>query len=175
LLVFERQSLPLQETSSAADRIIDALDMALEDEERQREATYQPNLLMGGVSGNQHVLRTISDIRANDQEAALTTLPFLDSLKLLEMVPEWLEDASKVEQSVRVAVVLLKAHQIKLAASPSVRPVLAQLQQSMRARVQVSKNMMGFNLAGLQHLNAKARVTQGVPVVPPVKRKVAGM
>lgn len=164
----------LQETSSAADRIIDALDMALEDDERSREGAYQPNLLMGGLSGSNFVLRTISDIRANDQEAALTTLPFLDALKILGMIPEWLKDFSKVEQSVRVAVVLLKVHQVKLTASPSVRPVLARLQQSMRARVQVYKNVMGFNLAGLQHLNAKARAAKAVPVALPVKRKAVG-
>ena len=165
-----------QETATATDRILDALDMAADDADRRKEADYQPNLLLMGLSGEAHVLATVAGIRANDLEAALTMLPFTDALRVLEMVPQWLHDTSKVELSVRVAVLLLKAHQAKLMATPAMRPTLAALQASLRARVQAFKNVMGFNLAGLQHLAAKAKaVAADGALTLPEKRKAAGM
>lgn len=160
----------MQETGSVADRILDALAMAADDAARRQEADYQPNLLLMGLSGPQHVLKTVAGVRANDLEPALTTLPFTDALTILEMVPGWLADVSKVELSVRVAVLLLKAHQAKIMASPSTRPTLAKLQVSLRNQVQAFKNVMGFNLAGLQHLSARSRVDAATATVPS-KRK----
>jgi Dip2/Utp12 Family len=164
----------MQETASAADRIIDALDMAADDAERRAEAAYQPNVLMLGLSGPQFVLRAVADVRASDLEATLTTLPYTDALALLEMVPAWLGDAGHVELSVRAAVVLLGAHQAQLRASPAARPLLARLQARLRGRVQALRNVMGYNLAGLQHLHAKARGAAGAPEALPVKRKALG-
>lgn len=166
----------MQETATATDRILDALDMAADDADRHKEADYQPNLLLMGLTGEQHVLATIAGIRANDLEPALTMLPFTDALRVLEMVPGWLKDTSRVELTVRVAVMLLKAHQAKLMATPAMRPTLAALQTSLRARVQAFKNVMGFNLAGLQHLGtkAKAAAVEGALALPE-KRKAAGI
>ena len=160
----------VQETSTAADHIIDALDMAADDAERRVEASYQPNMLMLGFSGPQFVHKAIADVRASDLEATLTTLPYPDALKLLAMVPVWLEDASRVELTVRVAVMLLTVHQAQLRASPALRPMLATLQVQLRGKVQALKNVMGYNLAGLNHVNATTRVALGM-VAPPVKRK----
>ena len=166
----------MQETVTAADRIIDALDMAADDAARCADdgAAHQPNVLMLGLSGAQCVLRAVAEVRASDLEATLTTLPYPDALKLLEMAPEWLADASKVELCVRVAVMLLTAHQAQLRASPAVRPMLATLQHCLRGRVQAFRNVMGFNLAGLQHLNAKAQAASGTGGILPVKRTLLG-
>jgi U3 small nucleolar RNA-associated protein 12 len=161
----------LQETAVASDRIIDALDMASVDTERAQKAGYRPNPLMLGLSGSQYVLRTIADIRASDLEASLIPLPFPDALQILEFAPDWLSDMSRVELTVRVVVLLLQTHHAQLAASPACRPLLVQLQGNMRTQVQVFKNVMGFNLAGLRHIRARSLARSQVPQAKLLKRR----
>ena len=165
--------LSAQESSEASDRIINALDMAAAETEAVAEAggSHAPNPLLMGLSGSQYVLRAVSDVRANDLEPTLMTLPFPDALRILEMAREWLRDALKVELTIRVVVILLHAHQAQFAASPACRPLLAELQRAMRGRVQALKNVMGFNLAGLQHVHGRAAARSQAPQALPVKRK----
>lgn len=164
----------MQESAAASDRIIAALDMAAAEAEATQAAgggSHQPNPLLMGLSGSQYVLRAVADVRANDLEPTLMTLPFPDALRILEMAREWLADASRVELTIRVVVILLHAHQAQFAASPACRPLLAALQRGMRGRVQALKNVMGFNLAGLQHVHGKAAARSRAPQALPVKRK----
>ena len=165
----------MQETASAADRIVDALDMAADDAKRLAAEHPAPrNVLLRGLSGPAYVLHAIAEVRASDLEATLTTLPYPDALKLLEMAPGWLPDASQMELAARVAVTLVTAHQARLRASPDSRPLLVALQRQLRARVQAARNVMGFNLAGLRHIQRQAQVAAGDDAALPVKRKAMG-
>ncbi|TXG58421.1 hypothetical protein EZV62_016250 [Acer yangbiense] len=88
-----------QETITATDSIIEALDMAEEELERlaQHEeektrvnvAEFQPDIRMLGLSPSDYVLRTVSSVNTNDLEQTLLALPFSDALKLLSYLKDW--------------------------------------------------------------------------------------
>ena len=158
------------ETVSAADAIVEALDMAATEEERIEEAlteaqrrgkgkeTAAPptnvamNPLMLGLSPSEYVLRSVSQVRGSELEQAILLLPFTDALRLLGYLPPWLRRGSQVELLCRVATLLLRVHMQQLMATPAARPVLTELQGLLRSRVQGLKDTMGFNLAAIEHL-----------------------
>lgn len=73
----------------------------------------------------------------------------------------------------RVAVLLLKIHHAQLAATPSCRGVLTSLRTLLRGRLQSFKNVMGFNIAAVRHLQHQLH-ERGAPGTGslPVKRKL---
>ncbi|KAE8692506.1 putative phosphatidylinositol-4-phosphate 5-kinase [Hibiscus syriacus] len=80
-----------QETLTATDSIIDALDVAEvelkriaeheEEQARGKVAEFQPNMIMLGLSPSDYVLCALSNISTNDLEQTLLALPFSDALK----------------------------------------------------------------------------------------------
>eukprot|EP00878_Enallax_costatus_P043401 GHUV01051372.1.p1 GENE.GHUV01051372.1~~GHUV01051372.1.p1 ORF type:complete len:136 (+),score=73.92 GHUV01051372.1:83-490(+) len=110
------------ESVSAADTIMDALDVAAHEQESEQEyqaavraaqqsaaaaatgkkaAAAVPkrppsNPLMLGLSADAYVLRSVSSVRANDLEQALLLLPFGDALRLLQWICGWLRQGSQV-------------------------------------------------------------------------------
>lgn len=88
----------MQDALTAADQVMEALELAGHEEEAQQEAGYQPNVLLRGQEPGQYVLQVVRAVRSHDLEAALTVLSFPDALKLLNYVSRWLEDASAVRR-----------------------------------------------------------------------------
>ncbi len=82
-----------------------------------------------------------------------------------------------------MATLLLRLHMQQLMGTPAARPLLLDLQQLLHARVQELKDVMGFNLAAMNHLQRGLRERQGQPAagdvvaaaaaVLPLKRKAA--
>lgn len=62
----------------------------------------------------------------------------------------------------RVATLLLRLHMQQLMGTPSARPTLIELQALLHQRVQELKDLMGFNLAALNHLQRELRERAGV-------------
>ncbi|KAI9153754.1 hypothetical protein LWI28_016063 [Acer negundo] len=151
-----------QETITATDSIIEALDMAEEELERlaQHEeektrvnvAEFQPDIRMLGLSPSDYVLRTVSSVNTNDLEQTLLALPFSDALKLLSYLKDWTLNPDKVELVCRVATVLLQIHHHQLISTPAARPVLTVLKDILYARVKECKDTLGFNLAAMDHI-----------------------
>ncbi|KAG0623863.1 hypothetical protein M758_3G207300 [Ceratodon purpureus] len=147
-----------QETLTAADSIIEAVDMADSEIERLRlhkesnkgkEDTFQPNVLMLGLSPPAYVLRAISSVRPSDLEQALLSLPFSDALKLLNYTQEWIASGNQVELVCRVVVMLIRIHHSQLTATSSARATLSSLHPVIHAGVQKLKDVMGYNSAGM--------------------------
>lgn len=80
---------------------MEAVDVALRDEEARRSEGAPANVLMLGLTPAHYVLRAVRAVRSNHLEAALTVLPFPDALKLLEYVPTWVQDSSAVRATSR--------------------------------------------------------------------------
>jgi U3 small nucleolar RNA-associated protein 12 len=82
-------------------------------------------------------------------------LPFSDALRLLTYLPEWLQQhagGAHAELSCRTAVLLLRLHHAQLIATAGARHVLLKLRRYLRPAVQALKDTMGFNAAGLRHI-----------------------
>ncbi|KAL6987316.1 Dip2/Utp12 protein [Sarracenia purpurea var. burkii] len=151
-----------QETITATDSIIEALDMAEAELKRIAEhevekargkvMDFQPNILMLGRSPSDYVLHAVSNVHTNDLEQTLLALPFSDALKLLSYLKEWALIPDKVELVCRVATLLLQLHHNQLITTPAARPVLTLLKDILHARVKECKDTLGFNLAAMDHL-----------------------
>lgn len=151
-----------QETLSATDSIIDALDVAEvelkrlaeheEEKTRGQPTEFQPNVIMLGLSPSDYVLRAISNVNTNDLEQTLLALPFSDALKLLNYLKDWIPNPDKVELVCRLATVLLQTHHSQLVCTPAARPLLTVLKDILYARVKECKDTIGFNLAAMDHL-----------------------
>ncbi|KAL4429403.1 hypothetical protein ABPG77_005177 [Micractinium sp. CCAP 211/92] len=182
------------ETVTAADDIIEALDLAAEEDERMKEFEEDKarnpkakppaaNPLLLGQSPSAYVLRVVARVRSAELEQALLLLPFTDALRLMRYLVSWLRQGGQVELLCRVATLLLRLHMQQLMGTPAARPLLLDLQQLLHARVQELKDVMGFNLAAMNHLQRGLRERQGQPAagdvaaaaaaVLPLKRKAA--
>jgi hypothetical protein len=60
--------------------------------------------------------------------------------------------ARQVELCCRVAALLVRLHHAQLVATPSARGPLVALQRLLRARTGGLKDVLGFNMAGIEHL-----------------------
>ena len=147
------------ETVSAADSIVEALDMAASEEERikesqqaMRESEYVANPLLLGLSPSNYVLRAISRVRASDLEQALLLVPFMDALRLLDFCTSWLDQGANVELLARVSILLCRVHLQQLMATPSARATLFELRSLLQARLNEMKDTWGYNAAALEFL-----------------------
>uniref|UniRef100_A0A2N9HX64 Small-subunit processome Utp12 domain-containing protein n=1 Tax=Fagus sylvatica TaxID=28930 RepID=A0A2N9HX64_FAGSY len=151
-----------QETVTATDSIIDALDVAevelkriaehQEEKTRGKVAEFQPNAIMLGLSPSDYVLRALSGVHTNDLEQTLLALPFSDALKIMSYLKDWTSNPDKVELVCRVATLLLQTHHDQLVTTPAARPVLTVLKDILYARIKACKDTLGFNLAAMDHL-----------------------
>ena len=153
------------ETVSAADAIVEALDMASAEEERIREAadksetSITPNPLLLGLSPSDYVLRAVSRVRGSELEQALLLIPFLDALRLLQFVCLWLKRGGNIELLARVAILLCRVHMQQLMATAAARTTLLEIRHLIQSRLQNVKDIWGFNVAGMEYL--KRQVENG--------------
>ncbi|KAL6521171.1 Dip2/Utp12 protein [Orobanche gracilis] len=88
------------ETVTAADSIMEALDIAEqelkriaeyeEDKLKGKVADFRPNkIIMGDNSPSDFVLKAVSKVQTNDLEQALLALPFSDSWRVLSYWNDW--------------------------------------------------------------------------------------
>uniref|UniRef100_A0A0E0CVA4 Small-subunit processome Utp12 domain-containing protein n=1 Tax=Oryza meridionalis TaxID=40149 RepID=A0A0E0CVA4_9ORYZ len=162
-----------KETVTAADAIIDALDTAEEEVKRldqHREGqnngngtTFQPNVIMQGQSPSDYVLNVVSNVRPNDLEQALLSLPFSDALKIMSYLKEWSMVPLKVELVCRVCLVLLQTHHSQLTTTPSARSILTELKGILYSRVKECKDAIGFNLAAMDHIKELLAMRSDAP------------
>ncbi|CAA7391314.1 unnamed protein product [Spirodela intermedia] len=150
------------ETLTKADLLIEALDVAdvelkrveqHEEEMRHGKASaLQPNPIMNGLSPSDYVLDKLSRIQPNDLEQTLLSLTFSDTLKIMSYLKGWASIPNKVELICKVTTVLLQTHHSQLTATPAARPILSVLKETLHERVEECKDMLGFNLAAMDHL-----------------------
>lgn len=167
------------ETVSAADALVEALDLAISEEKRMKEdKNPQENPLLLGLTPSEYVLRALEQVRGSELEQALLLVPFTDSLTLLNYLATWLKHTSKIELVCRATVLLLRLHMEQLMATPSARPLLGELRTLLHKRMQQYKDYMGFNIAGLEHLQriidhkkTKGRIEIAAAAVAQLKRK----
>ncbi|KAL5218936.1 hypothetical protein ABZP36_019620 [Zizania latifolia] len=162
-----------KETVSSADAIMDALDTAEEEvkrldqhKEEQKNgkgAKFQPNILMQGHSPSDYVLSVVSNVRPNDLEQALLSLPFSDALKLMSYLKEWSLVPLKIELVCRVCLVLLQTHHNQLTTTPSARSMLTELKDILYRRVKNCKDAIGFNLAAMDHIKELLSMRSDAP------------
>ncbi|KAM3325172.1 WD repeat-containing protein 3-like [Capsicum chacoense] len=150
-----------QETLTATDVIIEALDMAdaelkrvaehQDDKSKGRVSEFRPNILMLGLSPSDYVLQAFSSVRTNDMEQALLALPFSDALKLLSYLENWASVPDKVELACKVATIIMQYHHHQLISTVSAKPLVTRLRDILHRNIKEFKDLIGYNLEAMRH------------------------
>lgn len=147
------------ENLKAGERLAEALTLAELDTEAaaiKAEAgeTHKPNPLLLGMSGSHYLLRVLRQIPAADTEEALLVIPFASMLTLFKYFDIWLKEGTQIELTTRCLFFALRVYHNQLTATRmrSHAGLIESLIKNTRDRVRLEKNTIGFNIAGLHHV-----------------------
>ncbi|KAB8271899.1 hypothetical protein BDV30DRAFT_212909 [Aspergillus minisclerotigenes] len=159
------------ETLMAGERIMEALDLGMEDLEVVREwramKAVQPNiappdrnplyLALGNISAEQHLLNVVQKIPAAALQDALLVLPFSKVPALFTFLNIWADREWNISLTCRVLFFMLKTHHRQIVASKMMRPMLDSIRSTLRRVLARQKDEMGFNLSALQYIGNQVK------------------
>jgi U3 small nucleolar RNA-associated protein 12 len=154
------------ETLVAGERIVEALDLGMEDltlvQEWERATRTQPNtgrparsplfLALGNISAEKYVLHVVQKIQAAALQDALLVLPFSKVTHLFTFLNIWASRGWNMPLTCRVLFFMLKTHHKQIVASKTMRPMLDEVRKSLRGALKQQKDEIGFNLAAMSFI-----------------------
>jgi U3 small nucleolar RNA-associated protein 12 len=158
-------------TLMAGERIIEALDLGMEDLETVRQwkaiKAKNPNaappqrnplyMALGNVSAERHLLNVVQKIPAASLQDALLVLPFSKLDSLFTFLEIWASRQWEVPLTCRVLFFMLKTHHRQIVSSKMMRPMLDRIRSTLREVLAKQKDEMGFNIAALQFIGSQVR------------------
>lgn len=108
------------------------------------------NLLMLGLTPSKYILRALRGIKRNELEEALLVLPFHIVEQLFEYLSEFISNGDDVDLAARCAFFMLKVYQTQLVSNQMIVDTLNSLKVQLRKQLQLQKDTVGFNLAGMR-------------------------
>ncbi|KNC76620.1 hypothetical protein SARC_10890 [Sphaeroforma arctica JP610] len=162
------------ETIKGAEQIIDAIELAENERENMAEhkkavalakingvdapPPFEQNIIMKYLrmdSPERYVLHIVKKIKPNDLQEALLLLPFNHSTNLLRYIEAWIKKSWSVELCCRCLFFLLRVHQKQIVSNQVMVDTLDSLRMNTRGRISELKNIIGFNVAALNHIKRK--------------------
>ncbi|QIW96437.1 hypothetical protein AMS68_001955 [Peltaster fructicola] len=158
-------------TLTHGEKIMEALEQAIEDhalmqayeeekESNPRLAVPQRNpifLALGNISAEEHVLKVLQKIPSPSLNDALLVIPFSTLPQLFLFLAIFLNKRMRPELAWRVAYFLLQAHMQQIIASRNMRQVLSDILEGFERWQKEERQIVGFNLAGLDIMSRDAR------------------
>ncbi|KAK4954519.1 beta transducin [Elasticomyces elasticus] len=158
-------------TLTHGEKVMEALEIGLEDHELMttfaRDKARNPSmavpqrnpvfLAMGGISAEEHVLRTLRKVPSPALNDALLVIPFSTLPTLFLFLRIFLEKKMQPELAWRVTYFLLQAHMQQIVASRQLREVLDGILVAYEDWQEGQKTVVGFNLAGLDIMGRDVR------------------
>ncbi|KAI6152009.1 WD40-repeat-containing domain protein [Pisolithus tinctorius] len=161
------------ETLVAGERIMEALDLAnseLEalrefEEQRRRENISEafnlqppprnPILAALDLKPEAYVLRVIEKVPSTALHDALLVLPFTKVISLMHYLDTWARMGWNVTLVARIVFFLLRVHHHQIVANKLMRTSLIPMRNHLRGALRQEKDIVGYNLAALQHMRQK--------------------
>ncbi|XP_069744504.1 WD repeat-containing protein 3 [Narcine bancroftii] len=154
------------ETVKAAERIMEAIEFYREEtkrlEEHRRacevagkELPLPTNPILaacGNLSPSRYVLDVIRKVKSSELEESLLVLPFAYSPDLLTLFNEYIQLSLEVELVCRCLFFLVKIHFGQITSNQMLLTVIDSLRKNTIGKINEMKDLIGFNLAGLQFL-----------------------
>lgn len=168
-------------TLTAGERIVEALEVGMEDlkvvrEWEARKAT-NPNIAppqrnplftaLGGISAERHVLNVLQKIPAASLLDALLVLPFSILPSFFTFISIWVHRQWDITLVCKVLFFMLKMHQRQLVASKELKKILQDMRMDLRQTLGNVKEVMGYNIAALRFIETKVR-EKGIATVDDV-------
>ncbi|NXP45121.1 WDR3 protein, partial [Heliornis fulica] len=165
------------ETIKAAERIMEAIELYREETAKLREheaickaagkeVPFPVNPILrayGAATPSAYVLEVFKKVKSSELEESLLVLPFSYVPDLLRLFNEYINLGSEVELLCRALLFLLKIHFGQITSNHMLVSVIENLKKTTISRVSGARDVLGFNMAGLQFLKreieAKDEVT----------------
>ncbi|PXF46279.1 WD repeat-containing protein 3 [Gracilariopsis chorda] len=144
------------ETVKGGERLLEALQLCAEEEERRATASDEAqNPMMLGLSSEAYILRTLEQIKTAELEEALHILPLKAAADLLDYCSRLLSPDCKfarlsTEMLIRSCLYLIKLHHSQITAGAISRKLISDLQERTKSHTDKIRKRMGFNSAALQ-------------------------
>ncbi|KAK9880788.1 hypothetical protein WA026_013117 [Henosepilachna vigintioctopunctata] len=173
-------NLPSKKTvgsEKAAENILECLEIceqyrqqlaehkALQAASTQVIAAPQAPLLMQAFkvsTPDDFLLETIRRIRSSDLEEALLILPFSAVCEVLQVLPTLIQRGDNIELLCKLSVFLLKLHHSPVVANHTLLTTLEKLYKLAMNKLQELRDMVGYNLYGLQFLENEIETSEGI-------------
>ncbi|NWW33004.1 WDR3 protein, partial [Panurus biarmicus] len=165
------------ETIKAAERIMEAIELYREETAKLKEhnaickaagkeVPFPVNPILrayGNITPSAYVLEVFKKVKSSELEESLLVLPFSYVPDLLRLFNEYIQLGSDVELLCRALLFLLKIHFGQITGNQMLVTVIENLKKTTISRVSEARDVLGFNMAGLQFLKreieAKDEVT----------------
>ncbi|NXY33203.1 WDR3 protein, partial [Pomatorhinus ruficollis] len=165
------------ETIKAAERIMEAIELYREEMAKLKEhnaickaagkeVPFPVNPILrayGNITPSAYVLEVFKKVKSSELEESLLVLPFSYVPDLLRLFNEYIQLGSDVELLCRALLFLLKIHFGQITSNQMLVTVIENLKKTTISRVSEARDVLGFNMAGLQFLKreieAKDEVT----------------
>ncbi|XP_034996657.1 WD repeat-containing protein 3 isoform X1 [Zootoca vivipara] len=165
------------ETVKAAERIMEAIELYREETAKLeqhkviciaagKEVPLPVNPILqayGNISPSAYVLDVLKKVKSSELEESLLVLPFSYVPDLLELFNQHLQLGSEVELLCRALLFLLRIHFGRITTNQLLVNVMENLKKTTISKVSQVRDVLGFNMAGLQFLKkeieAKDEVT----------------
>lgn len=154
------------ETVKAAERIMEAIELYREETAKLEEhkaicrvagkevpLPVHPILrAYGNISPSAYVLDVLKKVRSSELEESLLVLPFSYVPDLLKLFNQYLQQGSDVELLCRALLFLLRIHFGQITSNQLLVKVMEDLKKTTISQVSQVRDVLGFNMAGLQFL-----------------------
>ncbi|XP_030307169.1 WD repeat-containing protein 3 [Calypte anna] len=165
------------ETIKAAERIMEAIELYREEMAKLtehkaickaagKEVPFPVNPILhayGNITPSAYVLEVFKKVKSSELEESLLVLPFSYVPDLLRLFNEYIHLGSDIELVCRALLFLLKIHFGQITSNHMLVTVIENLKKTTISRVSETRDVLGFNMAGLQYLKreieAKDEVT----------------
>ncbi|NWX52027.1 WDR3 protein, partial [Steatornis caripensis] len=165
------------ETIKAAERIMEAIELYREEMAKLtehkaickaagKEVPFPVNPILrayGNITPSAYVLEVFKKVKSSELEESLLVLPFSYVPDLLRLFNEYIHLGLEVELLCRALLFLLKIHFGQITSNHMLVTVIESLKKTTISRVSEARDVLGFNMAGLQYLKreieAKDEVT----------------
>ncbi|KAL0963596.1 hypothetical protein UPYG_G00308390 [Umbra pygmaea] len=165
------------ETVKAAERIMEALELYTAESRKMEEHQIacksagkqfpppKPNPILvafGNVSPSRYVLDVIKKVRSSELEVSLLVLPFSYLPDLLALFNSYVKDGLEVELVCRCLFFLLRIHFGQISSNQMLLTVIDELRTNTISKVKEIRDVLGFNIAGLQFLQREVESKEDI-------------
>ncbi|EPY81455.1 WD repeat domain 3 [Camelus ferus] len=164
------------ETVKAAERIMEAIELYREETAKMKEhkaickaagkevpLPINPILMAyGNISPSAYVLEIFKGIRSSELEEALLVLPFSYVPDVLKLFNEFIQLGSDIELLCRCLFFLLRIHFGQITSNQMLVPVIEKLKETTISKVSQVRDVIGFNMAGLDYLKRECEAKSEV-------------
>ncbi|XP_052492648.1 WD repeat-containing protein 3 isoform X2 [Budorcas taxicolor] len=164
------------ETVKAAERIMEAIELYREETAKMREhkaickaagkevpLPINPILMAyGNISPSAYVLEIFKGIKSSELEESLLVLPFAYVPDILRLFNEFIQQGSDIELLCRCLFFLLRIHFGQITSNQMLVPVIEKLKETTISKVRQVRDVIGFNMAGLDYLKRECEAKSEV-------------